>query len=48
MWEKIKKKKGTKKCDKITIICYVGTTQCEDVTIKCEKKVREPPNVTKK
>ena len=24
-----------------------GTAQCDDRTVKCEKKVREPPNVTK-
>ena len=27
--------------------CYVRTTQCEDGIVKREKKVREPPNVTK-
>ena len=27
--------------------CYVKTTQCEDGIVKREKKVREPPNVTK-
>ena len=27
--------------------CDVRTAQCEDGTIKCEKKVREPPNVRK-
>ena len=32
---------------KKTIICDVGIAQCEDETVKCEKKVREPPNVTK-
>ena len=42
-----KKNKKTTKCDKRTITCDVGTTQCEDRTIKYEKKVREPPNVTK-
>ena len=30
-----------------TITCDVGTEQYEDETVKCEKKVREPPNVTK-
>ena len=28
--------------------CDVGIAQCENRTVKCEKKVREPPNVTKK
>ena len=27
--------------------CDVRTAQCEDGTVKCEKKVKEPPNVTK-
>ena len=27
--------------------CDVGIAQCEDETVKCEKKVREPPNVRK-
>ena len=31
-----------------TITCDVGTTKYEDRTIKCEKKVRELPNVRKK
>ena len=34
----VKKKKLT---------CDVETIQCEDGTIKCEKKVREPPNMRK-
>ena len=34
MWEKSKE---TTKCDKIIVICDVGTAQCEDETIKCEK-----------
>ena len=25
----------------------LGTAQCEDDTIKCEKKINEPPDVTK-
>ena len=29
------------------VTCDVGTVQCEDGTIKCEKKIRDPPNVTK-
>ena len=45
MWEK--KYKGTIECNKSAVICDVGTAQCEDDTIKCEKKIREPPNVTK-
>ena len=32
---------------KSTITCDVGSAQCEDDTIKCEKKIREPSNVTK-
>ena len=42
-----KKSKGTTKCDKRTVTCGVGTAQYEDETVKCEKKVREPPNVRK-
>ena len=30
------------------ITCDVETTQCDDGTVEYEKKVREPPNVTKK
>ena len=26
---------------------HVGTAQCEDEIVKCEKKIWEPPNVTK-
>ena len=44
MWEK---SKGTVKSKKRTVICDVGTAQYEDGIVKCEKKVREPPNVTK-
>ena len=33
---------------KRTVTCDVGTAQCKDGTVKCEKKVREPPKVTKK
>ena len=44
----IKKRKGTIEYDKRTITYDVGTVQYEDGTIKCKKKVREPPNVTKK
>ena len=28
-------------------MCNIGTAQCEDRTGKYEKKVREPPNMTK-
>ena len=42
------KNKGTIKCDKRIVICDVGTAQYEDETSKCEKKKREPLNVTKK
>ena len=44
----MRKKKGTTKCDKRIVKCDVGTAQYEDETVKCEKKVREPPNVRKK
>ena len=40
-----KKVKGTIKCDKRTVTYYVEATQCEDESIKCEKKIKEPPNV---
>ena len=43
----VRKNKGTTECDKSTVTCDVGTAQCKDGTIKCEKKIREPPNVTK-
>ena len=35
MW---KKSKRTTQCDKIIVICDIGTTQHEDGTVKCEKK----------
>ena len=44
MWEK---NKWTIECDKSIVICDVGTAQFEDSTIKCEKKIKELPNVTK-
>ena len=44
---KIKIKKTTK-CEKRTVTYGIGIAQFEDETIKCEKKVREPPNVRKK
>ena len=42
-----KKSNGTTTCEKKIITYNVRTAQCEDGTIKCEKKVNEPPNVTK-
>ena len=44
MWEK---NKGTTKFEKRTVTCDVWTAQCEDGIVKCEKKLREPPNMTK-
>ena len=44
MWEK---SKGTTKCKKRIVTYDVGAAQCDDETVKCEKKVKEPPNVTK-
>ena len=44
---KKEKKKGITECDKSTVTCDVGTAQCENGTIKYEKKIKEPPNVTK-
>ena len=40
-----KKSKGTTKCEKRIVTYDVGAAQCDDGTVKCEKKVREPPNV---
>ena len=42
-----KKSKGTTKCEKRIVTYNVGIAQCKDEIVKCEKKVREPPNVTK-
>ena len=42
-----KKSKGITKYEKKTVTCDVGTTQYEDGIVKCEKKVRELPNVRK-
>ena len=42
-----KKSNGTTTCEKNIITYNIRTAQCEDGTIKCEKKVNEPPNVTK-
>ena len=42
-----KKSKGTTKCEKKSVIYDVGIAQYEDKTVKCEKKVREPPNMRK-
>ena len=33
-------------CEKI-VTCDIGIAQYGDGTVKCEKKVREPPNVRK-
>ena len=51
---KKKKKRGTIKCDKSTIKCNksivkydVGIAEYDNGTIKCEKKIRELPNLTK-
>ena len=41
------KSKETTQREKRTVTCDVGTAQYEDGTLKCEKKIREPPNVTK-
>ena len=43
----VRKNKGTTECEKNIITCDVSTTQYEDDTIKCEKKIKELPNVTK-
>ena len=43
----VRKKKETTECDKSTVIYDVNTTQCKDGTIKYEKKINEPPNMTK-
>ena len=40
-----KKSKRIAQCEKKTVTYDVGIAQYEDETIKCEKKVREPPNV---
>ena len=42
-----KKKKGTTKCDKSIVKCYIGTAECDNGTIIYEKKIREPSNATK-
>ena len=44
MWEKSKR---TTECDKRFVTYDVGIAQCENETVKYEKKVRDPPNVTK-
>ena len=44
MWEKSKR---TTECDKRIVTYDVRTIQCENKAIKYEKKVKEPPNVTK-
>ena len=42
-----KKKKETIECDKNIVTCDIGTVQYENCIIKCEKKIKEPPYVTK-
>ena len=42
-----KNNKGTTICDKKIIKYDIGTTLCDNRTVKCEKKIREPPNVKK-
>ena len=42
-----KKSKETIQCDKRIVTCDIGTAQYKDRTVKCEKKIKEPPNVTK-
>ena len=34
--------------EKKNVTCDVETTKCEDGTVKCEKTVKEPPNLKKK
>ena len=43
----MRKCKETIECDKSTVTCDIGTAQFDDGTIKCEKKIRELPNVIK-
>ena len=43
----MRKNKGTIKCDKSIVTCDVGTAHRKTGIIKCEKKIKEPPNVTK-
>ena len=43
----MRKSKEITECEKSIVRYDVDTTQCEDGTIKCEKKIKEPPNVTK-
>ena len=49
MWKKKRKKKDppNMKYDKSTATCDVSIAQCKDTAIKCEKKMKEPLNVTK-
>ena len=42
-----RKNKGTIKCNKRTITCDARIAQYEDEIVKCEKKKRQPSNVTK-
>ena len=43
-----KKVRESSNVTKKTITCDIEIAQCEDGIVKCEKKVRKPPNVTKK
>ena len=43
----VRKNKRTTECNKSIVICDVGIVQYDHGTIKYEKKIREPPNVTK-
>ena len=43
----VRKNKGTSECDKSSITSNVNTMQYENNIIKCEKKIKNPPNVTK-
>ena len=42
------KKKGTTKCDKSTVKCYVDTAECDNGIIKHEKKKKENKKGTTK
>ena len=41
------KKKRTIDCNKSEVMCDIGIVQYDNETIECEKKIREPPKVTK-
>ena len=40
--------KWTTICEKRTVKCDIGIAQYDNRIIKCEKKIRESPNVRKK